>query len=153
MGFNAHFAASISRKSSTSSEGILQALSVFERHDLELGSINAKLRQDSKLWLVHRGELQHPDGRCLTLGNIYEISRADDLQVTQPTTIAYTLSYANWEIALQHWPDLAELIDSKVASVTTQKPIENRKVIPFPSTESSTAPKPKNANLIFPVPK
>ncbi|MFB2771856.1 ABC transporter transmembrane domain-containing protein [Pelatocladus sp. BLCC-F211] len=140
-------------QNSTSGEGILQALSVFERHDLELGSVNAKLRQDSKLWLVHRGELQHPDGRCLTPGNIYEISRADDLRVTQPTTIAYTLSHANWEIVLQHWPDLAQLIDSKVASDTTQKPLENRKVIPFPSTESSTKPKPKKRQSYFPSPQ
>ncbi|NWF58244.1 MAG: peptidase domain-containing ABC transporter [Fischerella sp.] len=140
-------------KSTTSCEEILKALSLFRRHSLELGSLYATLRQDSKLWLLHRGELQSPDGSRLTPGNLCEISRQGDWQVTQPTTIAYTLSHADWETALQSWPDLAQLINSEPTSATTEAPTNGRTVIPFPQPEPSPAPKSKKRRSYFPNPQ
>ncbi|WP_026730926.1 peptidase domain-containing ABC transporter [Fischerella sp. PCC 9605] len=140
-------------KSTTPCEEILKTLSLFRRHSLELGSLYATLRQDSKLWLLHRGELQSSDGSRLTPGNLCEISRQDDWQVTQATTIAYTLSHTDWETALQSWPDLAQLIGSEPTSATTEAPINGRTVISFPQPESSPAPKSKKRRSYFPNPQ
>ncbi|MCX7592682.1 MAG: peptidase domain-containing ABC transporter [Fischerella sp.] len=140
-------------KSTTSCEEMLKALSLFRRHSFELGSLYATLRQDSKLWLLHRGELQSPDGSRLTPGKLCEISRQGDWRVTQPATIAYTLSHANWETALQSWPELAQLIDSEPASVTTKASTNDRTVISFPQPEPSPAPKSKKRRSYFPNPQ
>ena len=40
-----------------STEGVLQALSLFERHNLEGDSLPVGIFQDTKLWLLHQGEL------------------------------------------------------------------------------------------------
>jgi len=91
-------------------EEIFKALSLFHRHTLESGFLMTNLIKDKHLWLLHRGEIQDSNGRTLTSGNIYLNPKHGSWQVTQPT-IAYSLSNADWQIALQHWPQLAELID------------------------------------------
>jgi HlyB family type I secretion system ABC transporter len=91
-------------------EEMFKALSLFERHNLESGSLSANLTRDNKLWLLHRGELLDSNGRRLTPGNIYVNPKQGSWEVAQPA-IAYSLSNADWQTALQHWPQLAELID------------------------------------------
>jgi ATP-binding cassette subfamily B protein len=60
--------------------------------------------------LLRLGEIQHSDGQRLTPGNIYVNAQQGSWQVTQPT-IVYSLKNADWQAALEHWPQLAELID------------------------------------------
>ncbi|MHC5734108.1 peptidase domain-containing ABC transporter [Nostoc sp.] len=91
-------------------EEMFKALSLFERHNLEIGSLSANLTKDIKLWLLHRGELLDSNGRRLTSGNIYVNPKQGSWEVVQPA-IAYSLNNANWQSALEHWPQLAELID------------------------------------------
>ncbi|MEH2153841.1 peptidase domain-containing ABC transporter [Nostoc sp.] len=91
-------------------EEMFKALSLFERHNLESGSLSANLTKDIKLWLLHRGELLDSNGRRLTSGNIYVNPKQGSWEVVQPA-IAYSLNNANWQSALEHWPQLAELID------------------------------------------
>ncbi|WP_138499074.1 peptidase domain-containing ABC transporter [Nostoc sp. PA-18-2419] len=91
-------------------EEMLKALSLFHRHNLESGSLNTNLTKDTKLWLLYRGEMLDSSGRKLTPGNIYLNPKHGNWQVAQPT-IAYSLSNADWQTALQHWPQLADLIN------------------------------------------
>ncbi|MBC1219763.1 peptidase domain-containing ABC transporter [Nostoc sp. UCD121] len=93
-------------------EETFKALSLFERHNLESGSLSANLTKDIKLWLLYRGELLDSHRQRLTPGNIYVNPKEGSLQVAQ-SAIAYSLSNADWQTALQHWPQLAELIDSQ----------------------------------------
>ncbi|WP_445635605.1 ABC transporter ATP-binding protein [Nostoc sp. DSM 114161] len=125
-------------------EEIFKALSLFHRHVLESGSLMTNLIKDKHLWLLHRGEIQDSSGRILTPGNIYLNPKHESWQVTQPT-IAYSLSNADWQIALQHWPQLAELIHFQERQVEvgtgesfSQSPIPSPQY-PIPKVE----PKPK----------
>ncbi|WYL97215.1 MAG: cyclic nucleotide-binding domain-containing protein [Gloeotrichia echinulata IR180] len=102
-------------------ERMLKVLSVFQRHNLEIGSVPIKFTQDSKLWLLRHGELLNSDGRILTPGRIYaplpleypnkrrRNTREESWQVIKPT-IVYSLSYFDWQTALDHLPQLPELI-------------------------------------------
>ncbi|MHC5851537.1 ABC transporter transmembrane domain-containing protein [Nostoc sp.] len=148
-------------------EEMFKALSLFERHNLESGSLSANLTKDIKLWLLHRGELLDSNGRRLTSGNIYVNPKQGSWEVVQPA-IAYSLSNANWQSALEHWPQLAELIDfqdrlgtgdrglGKVLDKTqnpkpkTQYPVTNTQ-----SPISSVEPKEKQRRqqAYFPSPK
>ncbi|OUL28969.1 ABC transporter ATP-binding protein [Nostoc sp. T09] len=96
-------------------EEMLKVLSLFQRHDLEIGYLLPPLTQDSKLWLLRRGELLHSDGRTLTPGIIYtpsgRSSRGGGWQAIQPTVI-YSLSHLDWQTALQHLPQLTEFVTS-----------------------------------------
>ncbi|MGE5658241.1 MAG: peptidase domain-containing ABC transporter [Actinomycetota bacterium] len=100
-------------------EGMLRVLSLFQRHHLEIGFLPALLTQDSKLWLLRRGELLHADGSTLTPGKIYapvrRSGRREGWQAIQPT-IAYSLSHADWQTAVQHLPQLTEFITSDSAN-------------------------------------
>ncbi|BBD58049.1 cyclic nucleotide-regulated ABC bacteriocin/lantibiotic exporter [Nostoc sp. HK-01] len=89
-------------------EQMLQALSLFRRHNLESGAPPAKLFHDTRLWLLRRGKLLHADGRILTSGNIYIYPQEGSWQATQPT-IVYSLHNADWQTAVAHWPQLADL--------------------------------------------
>ncbi|MFW9263925.1 peptidase domain-containing ABC transporter [Nostoc sp. CALU 546] len=91
-------------------EEMFKALCLFERHNLESGSLSPNLTRDIKLWLLYRGELLDSNGRRFTPGNIYVSPKQGSWEVGQPA-IAYSLSNADWQTALQHWPQLAELID------------------------------------------
>ncbi|MBD2301707.1 ABC transporter transmembrane domain-containing protein [Nostoc sp. FACHB-190] len=89
-------------------EEMLQALSLFRRHNLDTGAPPAKLFQDTRLWLLRRGKLLHADGRILTSGNIYIYPQEGSWQATQPT-IVYSLHNADWQTAVAYWPQLADL--------------------------------------------
>lgn len=90
-------------------EEVLRALSLFERHTLEIGSFPVNLFKNTKLWLLRRGELLYTDGHTLIPGNIYVCPKQGNWQVTQPTII-YILKNDDWQTAIQYWPQLAELI-------------------------------------------
>jgi CRP-like cAMP-binding protein len=70
--------------------GMLKALSLFERHQLETGSVNPQIFPDSQLWLFYKGQLRHSKGHYLRPGTIFAQPEDDDWQATQPT-IAYIL--------------------------------------------------------------
>jgi len=141
-------------------EEIFKALSLFERHTLDSGSLNAKLTIDTKLWLLRIGEILHSDGRTLTPGNIYVNPKQGSLQATQPT-IAYSLSNANWQTAQQHWPQLAELIDFQERRLGTgnQESVSQYPLLPEAASSSRISqpdpePKPKQKiqRAYFPSP-
>ncbi|MFN6488077.1 MULTISPECIES: peptidase domain-containing ABC transporter [unclassified Nostoc] len=145
----------------TSVEEMLRALSYFSRHNLDTGTVSATLSKDCKLWLLRRGELQHSSGQSLTPANICAVGKGI-WQAVQPT-ILYSLSNADWQTALQHWPELA-LVDSDsiTASDDQQMPhstsfpegLKNESnVIPFPQPVSEPKQKQKKRAAYFPSPK
>ncbi|MBP5974718.1 peptidase domain-containing ABC transporter [Brasilonema sp. CT11] len=147
----------------TSVEEMLRALSYFSRHNLDTGTLSATLSKDCKLWLLHRGKLQHSSGQSLTPANICATEKQGTWQAIQPT-ILYSLSNADWQTALQHWSELA-LVDSDskvVASDDQQTPhstsfpeeLKNgSNVIPFPQPASEPKQKQKKRRAYFPSPK
>ncbi|MBG1245487.1 peptidase domain-containing ABC transporter [Nostoc sp. NZL] len=144
-------------------EEMFKALSLFERHNLESGSLSGNVSKDIKLWLLHRGELLHSNGRRLTPGNIYVNPKQGSWQVAQPA-IAYSLSNADWQTALQHWPQLADLIDfqehqaglgiedrgQNIRDSVSQNPIPNSQS-PISSVEPKQ--KQKRQRAYFPSPR
>lgn len=136
----------------TSPEGIFQALSLFERLSLrEFQEIN--LATNTKLYMLRQGKLRHADGSYLIPGKIYT-PKQGNWQATQPTII-YRLKNADWQTALQSWPELAELTNSQ----ERQDRAENREnirpssipnVIPFPT---NATPKKKQQRAYFPTPQ
>ncbi|HLO84853.1 MAG TPA: peptidase domain-containing ABC transporter [Nostocaceae cyanobacterium] len=140
----------------SSVEEILTTLSLFERHNFTGGSLNHKLTKDTKLWLVNKGELSHTQGLVLTPGKIGVNPQQGNWQANKPT-IAYSLSNAKWPNALQHWPQLLELMDiSNVQKVSVVRPAQEvktqrRNVFQRhqPKTES---PPPKPRKKYFPSP-
>ncbi|MBN3989570.1 MAG: peptidase domain-containing ABC transporter [Nostoc sp. NMS2] len=133
-------------------EETFKALSLFERHNLESGSLSANLTKDIKLWLLHRGELLDSHGRRLTPGNIYVNPKQGSLQVAQ-SAIAYSLSNTDWQTALQHWPQLAELIDSQEPQTLLESGDfrKDSSQSPIPSIEPKQ--KQKRQRPYFPSPK
>ncbi len=143
-------------------EGMLPALSLFERQNLELFS-QISLSKKAKLWVLRQGELQDGEGNSLSVGKIYGGEKQGKWEATQATTV-YSLSNAHWQTALQHLPQLAELTVSESKSkVTERKPLRLKKksppeeglandkqVIPFPSQQK---PKLKRQRAYFPSPK
>ncbi|MBW4569277.1 MAG: peptidase domain-containing ABC transporter [Tolypothrix carrinoi HA7290-LM1] len=147
-------------------EGMLKALSLFERHNLKIGEVSTELSQ-SQLWLLHRGQLQHSQGYTLTPGNIYAQPKTGSWQVQQPA-IAYILKNSDWQTALLNCPELQSFVaDQKLrpAATVERKPRKNRssvelydsraKVIPFPKREQEPKEKqkPKKSRPFFPSPK
>jgi ATP-binding cassette subfamily B protein len=150
--------------------GMLEALPLFQRHSLEVGLLNAKLFQNTKLLILQRGELVHSDARKLTPGDIYETkkyetTKADSWQVKQPTVV-YSLSNSDWQTAITHCPSLAEFIDEQECQIDVEqhnypsnqerkKQAYQKNVVPFPLTTSELKPKPKPKpqRLYFPSPK
>ncbi|NMF62411.1 peptidase domain-containing ABC transporter [Brasilonema octagenarum] len=141
---------------------IFQALSLFERLSLKKFQ-EIDVAQDTKLWLLHRGKLQRSDGSCLTPGKIYAVPQQGSWQATQPT-ILYSLPNSDWLAAVQHLPQLTELIASDSRQITTeeneasphtsfpQRRTNSRKVIPFPS--QAAPPKQKRQRRVyFPSPQ
>jgi ATP-binding cassette subfamily B protein len=116
-------------------EGMLQALSLFER--LELKEFTEfYLTSDTKLCLLQQGKLAHSDGSHLIPGKIYGAKKQGNWQVIEPTIIYY-LRTGDWQAALQFWPQLAEFIDSdrhegdRGSIAERQSSVSN--VIPFPT--------------------
>lgn len=143
--------------------GMLKALSLFERHNLEIGSLSATLSKDTKLWLLRRGQLLHTDGSSLTPGKMYAVDKRDSWQAIQPT-IAYSLRNSDWQTALEHCPQLAQFTGSDSSQATVEhretRPSRsrpergnNRNIIPFPQREPQPKQKQKKLRPYFPSPK
>ncbi|AFY32109.1 ABC transporter transmembrane domain-containing protein [Calothrix sp. PCC 7507] len=135
-------------------EQIIKALSLFKRDTVEIGPLNTRLCKDIKLWLLRRGELLHSDGQVLTPGNVYAAMKPGSWQVTQPT-IVYSLKNADWQTALQYWPQLAGLINfqerqARVGREENLSPVPNLVVSPQP--ESVAPPQGKIRRAYFPSP-
>ncbi|WP_066379676.1 peptidase domain-containing ABC transporter [Anabaena sp. CA = ATCC 33047] len=142
--------------------GILKALFLFERYDLEVGQVPAELYQNSQWWLVYRGELANAEGRKLVAGEMRLIQQ-QNWQVTQPA-IVYVLKNSHWQTAVQHWPELGLSINLEASATnnTARKPRQsrlqapdmslNRKVIPFPM-QTAQQSKPEKPRPYFPSPK
>lgn len=137
-----------------STEGVLQALSLFERHNLEGDSLPVGIFQDTKLWLLHQGELLHTDGRTITPGNIYVYPQQENWQATKPTKL-YSLKNTDWQLALESWPELAELANLQprqdVTENTSIEVITPRRIRQLPSVDPE--PKQKQKRTYFPSPK
>ncbi|WP_017314975.1 peptidase domain-containing ABC transporter [Mastigocladopsis repens] len=113
---------------------MLNALPVFERHNLEIGSIPETLCKDYKLWLLRRGQVLHSGGYRLTSGNIYPPEKQGSWQATQPT-IAYCLRNSDWQTALLYCPQLAELVGSgSELTVATDEDFKTRQSKSFQKT-------------------
>jgi HlyB family type I secretion system ABC transporter len=136
--------------------GMLKALSLFERHQLETGSVNPQISQDSQLWLLYRGQLRHSRANSLTPGTIFAQPEQGDWQATQPT-IAYILKNEHKQTALEYFPELGEWGLGTGDSVlgtrekTSQSP--KSKIIPFPQREKQSEQQPKKSRFYFPSPK
>ncbi|MBW4634108.1 MAG: peptidase domain-containing ABC transporter [Iphinoe sp. HA4291-MV1] len=126
-------------------EQILKALSLFERHKLEIDTLPAKLFQDCKLWLLRKGEILDSEGHSLTVGNIYTHKIDKKWQVTQPT-IVYILKNSNWQTALEHTQQLAEFVQSPQEEHLV--PVDNREIIPSKPRQERLAP----ARNVIPFP-
>ncbi|AFY52987.1 ABC-type bacteriocin/lantibiotic exporter with N-terminal double-glycine peptidase domain [Rivularia sp. PCC 7116] len=150
--------------------GLMEALSLFEKHSLQV-SEKIAAPKDCLLWLLHRGEIRNSDGDTLRLGQIYAYNKQDKLKVEQPT-IAYFLDRANLQTALEHCPELAEFINgeseiSHKIALDRQPPRRrssleplhsNNKIIPFPGANkqaeaNNKASKKKASRIYFPSPK
>jgi len=142
-------------------QGILNALSLFERHNLDRGEISPP--RDTKLWLLRQGQLQHSEGHSLTPGKIYVEPKQGSWQATQPT-IAYILRNADWETALLNFPQLAEFVDPENRStvIDDHEPIirwsrpestSSQNIIPFPQRDPASKQQQKKSSSYFPSPK
>ncbi|MBD2342899.1 peptidase domain-containing ABC transporter [Anabaena subtropica] len=142
--------------------GILQALSLFERHELDAGLLPPEFSQDSQLWLLYQGELVNSQGRKLIAAQMH-VPQEQGWQVTQPSVV-YVLKNSHWQTAVQHWPELGLSINLDVTPTTnTERKIRQsrlqapqislgRKIIPFP-TQTAPQPKPEKPRHYFPSPK
>ncbi|MBV6623616.1 MAG: peptidase domain-containing ABC transporter [Rivularia sp. (in: Bacteria)] len=149
--------------------GLMQALSLFEKHSFKV-SEQITAPKDCLLWLLHRGEIQNYAGDTLTLGQIYAYTKQDKLKVEQPS-VAYFLDRANLQTALQHCPELAEFIDGEreISPKIALHPQPSRrrsslehlhssnKIIPFPGAnkqvEANNKVNKKPSRVYFPSPK
>jgi HlyB family type I secretion system ABC transporter len=141
--------------------GMLNALSLFERHNLEIGSGSKQLSQDSQLWLLYRGQL-HSQGKTLTPGEICGVE--NNWQVRQPA-IAYILKKSDWQTALLNCPELRTFVDDSehpsesLKQQTRKKRSTNKRldisanVIPFPRREIESKQDQKKTHPFFPSPK
>ncbi|MDJ0797896.1 MAG: peptidase domain-containing ABC transporter [Calothrix sp. MO_167.B12] len=139
----------------TKGTGIFQALSLFERHHLHPGEVTTEVLNNSRLWLLQKGELVDHNGKSLTAGSVYvppEATNSQSWQVVQPTVI-YILKSADWLMALEHWSELADMVNSDVStednfqtSVSNDRDINNTAVsetLPLPEKQSSLFPRPQ----------
>ncbi|MEH2383007.1 MAG: peptidase domain-containing ABC transporter [Nostoc sp.] len=137
--------------------GMLKALSLFERQQLETGFVSPQISENSQLWLLYRGQLRHSEGHSLTPGTIFAQPEQGDWQATQPT-IAYILKNDDIQAALEYLPELGEWGETRlIASVvgsgekTSQSP--KSKIIPFPQRVQQSEQQPKKSHFYFPSPK
>ncbi|MBE9051365.1 peptidase domain-containing ABC transporter [Nostocales cyanobacterium LEGE 11386] len=153
--------------------GMLKALSLFERHNLEIGYVSTQF-PDSRLWLLYKGQLLNSESQSLTPGTISAEANQGSWQAIQPT-VAYILKNANWQIALKHCQELGLFVPvrERLTALETkeleaafeeqteysspsprlhrQSPILN--VIPFPRREPDSTQKPEKSHAVFPLPK
>ncbi|MCY7392214.1 MAG: cyclic nucleotide-binding domain-containing protein, partial [Leptolyngbyaceae cyanobacterium CAN_BIN12] len=129
--------------------GLMQALSLLERHDLPIDRLPSNLEKQ-QLWLLRQGQLLHPSGQQLTAGSIYSPSQQSDRswQVAQPTEL-YSFTQDRWETALNYLPQLSQLISSEAAPVEEQGRFNPTKVIADNfSTQATKFSEPKNQKKI-----
>ena len=143
--------------------GMLKALSLFEPHTLDTNE-EISAPPDGKLWLLHKGELRHTDGQCLTPGKIYADLKQGLWQATKPTSV-YILRDSHWQTVLGHWHQLGELVapQQRPLIVENSQPRPSRSkperiatsgnVIPFPQREPASKQKPTKSRPYFPSPK
>jgi HlyB family type I secretion system ABC transporter len=149
---------------STQFHAMFKALSLFERHQLEIGSVSRQF-PDAELWLLYRGQLLNSASESLTPGTISAAPKQGHWQAIQPT-IAYILKSPHWQTALEHCQELASFVSShEQTSLETEKkssssplPKSRRrnaiaKVIPFQRRKLESQPKSKKALPYFPSPK
>lgn len=129
--------------------GMLKALSLFERHQLETGFVTPQISQDSQLWLLYTGKLRHSEGNSLTPGTIFVQPKQGAWQATQPT-IAYILKNDDLQTALEYLPELGEWGVGSREKIS-QSP--KAKIIPFPQKEKESQQQPKKSRFHFPSPK
>ncbi len=149
--------------------GLIQALSLFEKHELE---VSAKIpsQQDFPLWLLHKGEILNSDGDILKLGKIYAFEKQDNLHLVKPT-IGYFLKQQDLQTALQYCPELAEFTsttnDDRPKSPkdrisrkhqpfrrnSSLERLHSNKIIPFPGGDNQAKPDKKVSRAYFPSPK
>lgn len=136
--------------------GMLKALSLFERHQLETGSLSPQISQDSQLWLLYRGQLRHSEGHSLTPGTIFAQPKQGDWQATQPT-IAYILKNDHRQTALEYFPELGnwglKTEDLRLETKNRSSQSPKSKIIPFPQREKQSQQQPKKSRFYFPSPK
>jgi HlyB family type I secretion system ABC transporter len=145
----------------SSSPGIQQALSLFERYSLNTSEDFHISSEATKLWLLHQGELRNSSGICFNSKEIYSQTKSDVWKATQPT-IVYRLQNTHWQTALQYWPYLGELISTDKIQTNTadDSPEKNSsfptqgKVIPFPSSiaKKQKQRQQRRQQAIFPTP-
>ncbi|BCL38783.1 ABC transporter transmembrane domain-containing protein [Nostoc sp. MS1] len=128
--------------SNSSVEVIIKALALFERHILGFGSLPPELLQNTKLWLLERGEVADNHGRTFSAGQISQFSK-QDWRVTQPA-ILYILKNENWQVAQEYWPELGSAEGaSQLPLPTPRSPIIQ---------EPESQPQPKRRRAYFPSP-
>ncbi|HLP87889.1 MAG TPA: peptidase domain-containing ABC transporter [Nostocaceae cyanobacterium] len=138
-------------------EEVLTALLLFDRYNFTSGSLNSQLTKDTKLWLVYRGELSHTQGFVLTPGKISFHPQQGSWQVNKPT-IVYSLGHGKWLNALQHWPQLAELVDvsnpTTTTTTTTSETVTTKRqnLIALPEPKPNQTPQNKRRKKYFPSP-
>ncbi|MDH6058502.1 peptidase domain-containing ABC transporter [Umezakia ovalisporum] len=152
-------------------QAMVKALPLFERHNLEIGSVNRQF-PDCHLWLLYKGELLNSEGYSLTPGQISAEPRHGTWQAIQPT-IAYILKSSNWEKALEHCSALGSFVPDHEQHTTlipgnqTKGEKTNRRtsppsprqgehtanVIPFPRREPQSKAKENQTHPYFPSPK
>lgn len=142
-------------------QAMVKALTVFERHNLEIGCVNTQFA-DSQLWLLYKGQLLDSKGNSLVPGQISAQPNQGTWQTIQPT-IAYILKSSQWEKALEHCPELASFVsEPKEGAIHRQRqsspsprarPSPTAKVIPFPQREGQSQEKPNQTLPYFPSPK
>ncbi|BAY39064.1 ABC transporter ATP-binding protein [Nostoc sp. NIES-2111] len=126
----------------SSVEAIIKAIALFERHILDFGSLPSELCQNTKLWLLGRGEVADNHGRTFSAGQISQFSK-QDWRVTQPA-ILYILKNENWQVAQEYWPELGS------AEGASQSPLPIARSPIIQETESQ--PQPKRRRAYFPSP-
>ena len=148
--------------------GIIKALSLFDKHNLEV-SEKIPAQKDFELWVFQRGEISNSDGNTLTPGQIYDYQNYNELQVEKPT-VAYFLTKENLQTALQYCPELGEFTASDHSQITPkhrdsqkrQLPRRksssellqpNNKIIPFPGRDKQPKSKSEKNLTYFPSPK
>jgi HlyB family type I secretion system ABC transporter len=148
--------------------GVLKALSLFERCSLDTSEKKTAFK-DYKLLLLYSGELLHSSKSTLTPGKIWNNAKQGSWEVLQPTT-AYILKDSDWQTAIQHCPELLELVASdEVVSLPKQQlsrpkrrssegfetsNTSNTNVIPFPQRNTKEKKQQsQKSRPYFPSPK
>lgn len=88
--------------------GFNRALSLLQKNDLPKGNLPANLKEQ-QFWLLRRGQMLHSSGNELGDGSIYTPQgKNGNWEIIQPTEL-YSLDESQWQEALSHLPQLAQL--------------------------------------------